>query len=91
MNNPWYKFWDDVWNLAGYLLAAAFFIFILVRFILWIVRGSTVACPRCAERVKANAAMCRFCGLTFQEPEPDSATHRRRFMEPVDDGTGDRE
>ncbi len=29
--------------------------------------GGEKACPRCAEHVKAAAAVCRFCGFTFPE------------------------
>jgi len=34
--------------------------------------ADTKPCPRCAERVKKAAAVCRFCGHEF-EPEPEQA------------------
>ena len=30
--------------------------------------GAEKVCPRCAEHVKAAAAVCRFCGFSFPEP-----------------------
>jgi Uncharacterised protein family UPF0547 len=30
-----------------------------------VVSGDSKACPQCAERVKAAALVCRFCGYTF--------------------------
>lgn len=30
---------------------------------------SDIDCPRCAERIKARAKMCRFCGLDLEEPD----------------------
>ena len=35
-------------------------------------RGRSKTCPRCAERVKAAAAACRFCGHEFVESEADT-------------------
>jgi len=32
--------------------------------------GESKICPRCAERVKRAALMCRFCGYDFTPPAP---------------------
>jgi hypothetical protein len=32
--------------------------------------GDTKVCPRCAERVKRAAFVCRFCGYEFGPPPP---------------------
>ncbi len=32
--------------------------------------GDTKPCPRCAERVKRGALVCRYCGYTFGPPPP---------------------
>jgi hypothetical protein len=36
--------------------------------------GETKICPRCAERVKSAAAVCRHCGADFQAIEAAPAT-----------------
>ena len=43
----------------------------LIAFIVILVAGSTLKrCPKCAEEVKKDAVVCRFCGYDFPE-KPD--------------------
>ena len=52
----------------------------LIAFIIILVLGPAAStlkkCPKCAEQVKKEAVVCRFCGYNF--PEPDPFTERFR-------------
>ena len=41
-------------------------------------RGETRKCPRCAERVKADARVCKHCGGALAEDDPRLPVNRGR-------------
>ena len=46
----------------------------LITFIIVLVAGPPAStlkkCPKCAEEIKAEAVICRFCGYEFPQPAP---------------------
>ncbi len=59
------------WLLAGMLIGPfALIVALLPAVPRW---GITVACPRCAEVISADAELCRHCGTLLLEPGPRAA------------------
>jgi hypothetical protein len=59
----------------------SFLISPLIAFIILLVIGPSPStlkkCPKCAEEVKAEAVVCRFCGYEFPQPPPLSIEELR--------------
>jgi zinc-ribbon domain len=74
----WFLFWIGVNFLIGYAIGkpkdqavSSALICVLLGPIGWIIcavsSGNTRQCPHCAERVKAGAVVCRYCGKELPE------------------------
>jgi hypothetical protein len=74
----WFLFWIGVNFLIGYAIGkpkdqavSSALICVLLGPIGWIIcavsSGNTRQCPHCAERVKATATVCRYCGKELPE------------------------
>lgn len=69
---PWFTY--TVFTLLAAIVATAFLAWHAVTRKKWIEAGAPSSefkhCPDCAEAVRRDARVCRFCGYRFSEPEP---------------------
>ena len=79
----WFLFWIGVNFLIGYAIGkpkdqaiSSALICVLLGPIGWIISaassGNTRQCPHCAERVKAGATVCRYCGRDLPKITPSA-------------------
>jgi hypothetical protein len=64
------------WVIVIGIVKIAFLVLVAIvaAVVILLVRGGRVACPHCAERIRKEAIVCRFCGREVMPAAPASVS-----------------